>query len=680
MLKRILILAACFMLCSLPVQAEEAVIDLIDQAVYRIVLRTGEGDVPLGSGVLFIEPDILLTAEACCAEGEMVAIGRDGEHPVLAWEAAGRAGAALIQLAEDSAAQPLFLSSYDANALTCLFGVNSQGNVVIAPMYHLRQDVYCGQSALAISSGEGLLPGAVLADEKGQVVSLVVAQQAEGAGVYTGLDPDSLYAAIVNDDEGETFLPLTIAWEEGMLTVAWEGEARTDGLYLITISGEPNSYYTSFEADHTLRSLQLAVPPGENYYLQAQWVPEGGQAASPVWSAMTFFAVPEGEYTARSFRQSCYLAVLPAGKKAAGILPEADFVSADALADSKLDHYLQIICHYEADTEAQSPMTVTLTAPDEQFYYEEMSFIFSPEYALEDAFTVPVDELLDTCVRFSGGTLLPGDYTLSYSIAGLRAGTYAFTVQPAGDPAPDDGAAEETGAILRGITAEYRDGLFTLDWSAAQVPQDAKVTAYLLLDGNQYYTYYGMNDGETAVDFPAVPGVAGMVWAAWSMEGTGQPVFPQYQEEFVTLIPPEGTPYTLNGFTHLRGGLTLTDRADPESTAAFLPETALTREALLDDGLRLVFQTEDTYQVAEESAGHPLVFALFTPEGWIFTEQGAYTFTPDVAASDLWLRDLSSIVQSYVSFAGEDAWPAGEYTFGYYIDGQTAAEYTFTLE
>lgn len=680
MLKRILILAACFMLCSLPVQAEEAVIDLIDQAVYRIVLRTGEGDVPLGSGVLFIEPDILLTAEACCAEGEMVAIGRDGEHPVLAWEAAGRAGAALIQLAEDSAAQPLFLSSYDANALTCLFGVNSQGNVVIAPMYHLRQDVYCGQSALAISSGEGLLPGAVLADEKGQVVSLVVAQQAEGAGVYTGLDPDSLYAAIVNDDEGAPFLPLTVAWEEGMLTVAWEDEARTDGLYLITISGEPNSYYTSFEADHTLRSLQLAVPPGENYYLQAQWVPEGGQAASPVWSAMTFFAVPEGEYTARSFRQSCYLAVLPAGKKAAGILPEADFVSADALADSKLDHYLQIICHYEADTEAQSPMTVTLTAPDEQFYYEEMSFIFSPEYALEDAFTVPVDELLDTCVRFSGGTLLPGDYTLSYSIAGLRAGTYAFTVQPAGDPAPDDGAAEETGAILRGITAEYRNGLFTLDWSAAQVPQDAKVTAYLLLDGNQYYTYYGMNDGETAVDFPAVPGVAGMVWAAWSMEGTGQPVFPQYQEEFVTLIPPEGTPYTLNGFTHLRGGLTLTDRADPESTAAFLPETALTREALLDDGLRLVFQTEDTYQVAEESAGHPLVFALFTPEGWIFTEQGAYTFTPDVAASDLWLRDLSSIVQSYVSFAGEDAWPAGEYTFGYYIDGQTAAEYTFTLE
>ena len=287
MLKRILILAACFMLCSLPVHAEEAVIDLIDQAVYRIVLRTGEGDVPVGSGVLFIEPDILLTAEACCAEGEMVAIGRDGEHPVLAWEAAGRAGAALIQLAEDSAAQPLFLSSYDANALTCLFGANSQGNVVIAPMYHLRQDVYCGQSALAISSEEGLLPGAVLADEKGQVVSLVVAQQAEGAGVYTGLDPDSLYAAIVNDDEGAPFLPLTVVWEEGMLTVAWEDEARTDGLYLITISGEPNSYYTSFEADHTLRSLQLAVPPGENYYLQAQWVPEGGQAASPVWSAMT---------------------------------------------------------------------------------------------------------------------------------------------------------------------------------------------------------------------------------------------------------------------------------------------------------------------------------------------------------------------------------------------------------
>lgn len=679
MLKRILSLAVCLMLlCSLSALGEEPVYDLIDQAMYRIVLRGENGDVTLGSGALFIEQDILLTAASCCADGELVAIGRDGEHAVLAWELSGTAGAALIQLATPSSAQPLGLSNYDATALNFLFGTDSLGNMSRMPLYQLRYSAYHGQSAYALSSGEGLLPGAIWADEKGQVVSLVVAQQAEGVGTYTGLAPDCLYAAIINDGSEEAFLPLTVTCQDGLLTIAWEDEARTEGLYLVTISGEPNSYYTTFEAEYSQRSIQTAVPPGQTYYLQAQWARQAEEAVAPVWSAMTVFTVPQGEFTDYGFTQDCYLAAIPAGQEASAKLAEATLVSADTLTDSALDHYLQIINHYDVDREIEWHLTVCLTAPDGQFYFEELLYLFSPEYEQEDAFAVPVDELLETCARFSGGKLQPGSYTLSYAIAGRTAGEYAFTVEPAGTAIPAEAA--ETGAILLGIKAEYHDGLITVDWADAAIPEGATVTAYLLLDGNQYYTYYGMNPGETTVDFHAVPGVAGMVWVAWSMEGAGQPVFPQAQEEFVSINPPRGAAYTLNGFTHVRGGLTLTARADAESCTAFLPETPITREALLDDGMHLVFQTEDTYQVAAESGDHTLVFALFTPEGWVFAEPGIYSFLPEYAASDLWLRDLTDMVQSYASFAGESAWPAGTYTFGYYIDGQTAAEYTFTLE
>ena len=70
MRKRILsLIVAFFLLLPCMSAGAEDVDSLIDNALYRIVLRTAEGDVLLGSGVLFLNESVLLTAEGCCREG-----------------------------------------------------------------------------------------------------------------------------------------------------------------------------------------------------------------------------------------------------------------------------------------------------------------------------------------------------------------------------------------------------------------------------------------------------------------------------------------------------------------------------------------------------------------------------------------------------------------------------------
>ena len=679
MLKRALCLTLCLLLCFLPVRAEDTAYQMVHQALYRLVLRTPEGDIPLGSAVLFVEDDILLTALGCCAEGEMVAIGRDGEHNVLTWDASGRAGAALIQLAEPSDCVPLSLSRYDAPVMGMLLGTDAQGNTVGMPLRQLQTSVQRGQSALLFAAEEGLLPGAVLADELGQVVSIVVAQQAEGRGMYTGLDADALYAAIVGEEDAAAFLPLEAQWQSGTLTITWTDENdRTEGLYLMTISGESNSYYTSYEAEPTQRSLTLTVPPGQTYSFQVQWTPSAQEAVAPVWSAMTVFSVPAGEYTANDFSQTCCLLSLPEGQTPSADAQATTFFSVDTLSDPALQHVLQATARYSAPDQAELPMTLTLVAPDGQFYYDELRWQFQAGQDVEDPFTLPMDDLLETCARFSGGQLQPGAYTLSYAIGGLTAGEYAFTVQPAGTPDPH--AAPAASGLLHGVTALYHDGVITVDWDNAAVPQGATVSAYLRMGDNPYYTYYGITEGAQTVDFAVVPGLECMVWVGWSMTGAGQGPTPRTARECAVLTAEEKGAFTLNGFTHRSGGLTLTDDPNAARGTAFLPWQPITADALKQPGTRLIFQTEDTYRADVEPSEHTLVFALTTPEGWVFSARGVYSFLPEYAPSDLWLRDLSDLTESYAAFAGENAWPAGQYTFGYYIDGLTAAEYIFTLE
>lgn len=431
MFKRIplLMLTIVLLLCSLPVHAEGEAYDRIDHALYRIVRRTAEGDVTLGSGVLFLDQNVILTAESCCKEGNLFAVGSDGEHAVQAMEKAGKSGVVLLELATPSAAEPLMLTDYDTEILYGVFGADAYGNTGAVPLYQVLYGMYRGQDSLVLSAEEGLLPGALVADEKGNVVALTVAQQGEGLGMYAALDSDSLYNALIGSSGTEQFLPLQASWNDGFLNITWTDQVRTDGLYIITVSGDVNTYYTTFEVESTERGIQLAAPPGHTYYMQVQWSATAEDASAPVWSAMTAYTIPETALTLYGFTQECYLASAPAGQEVTDVLPEMSPVTAAALMEEGTARYLQVINCYDVDREIECPMAVELIAPDGQFFFSEHLYLFMPEYETNDCFVLPLDELLATCAEFSDDALPKGEYRVRYSVAGKIAGVYTFTVE-----------------------------------------------------------------------------------------------------------------------------------------------------------------------------------------------------------------------------------------------------------
>lgn len=429
-MKRILsALLMLLLLSSFPARGEGALYDLIENALYHIVLRTEAGDTALGTGVLFVQQDMLLSTEVCCREGELIAIGADGEHAIRSWETVGNAGAALLQLADDAAAEPLFLSDYNAQPVSYLFGRDEFGDICTEPIYQVLYSVYRDELAMVLSSQEGLLPGAVMVDDRGQVVCLVVAQQMEGAGMYTALEAETIYSAVMAAEEEKSGLPLEMIWEDGLLVIRWQDDApREGGLYLVSICAAQNSYYTTYSAAHTASHIRAALPPGQTYYAQVQWAESAARAAEPVWSALHVCTVPAEAFTAHGFTQSCYPASLPADTSVAAVLPENAWTAA-LLLDDRTDAYLQVLCSYDVAETIQYPLTASLTGPDGQFFFDEMVFTFNPAYESADAFAIPVDALFENCARFSGGTLLPGSYTLHYAIGGLLAGEYTFTLE-----------------------------------------------------------------------------------------------------------------------------------------------------------------------------------------------------------------------------------------------------------
>lgn len=430
MMKRILSLSLCLMLLGTVVShADSDPYTLLRDALYRIVLRTEAGDTTIGSGVLFMQDNVLLTAEGCCREGNLFAIGEDGEHAILLSTPAGSSGAALMELATPSSAAPLSLANYDQQTLPYIFGCNGEGASGAAPLYQVLYAIYRGQNALTLSGEEGVLPGAIIADETGNVVGLVVAQQMEGYGMYTALEPDSLYLALTGSTDASAFLPLEVSWDGGLLTISWTDEERENGMYLLTLSAGENNYYTTYEIPPEDHSIQLAVPPGHTYYMQAQWADAGSQGQELLWNAMTSYTVPKLTFSQYGFKQSCYLAAAPAGQEVTETLAEISPITAAVLTDEGNALYLQVFNTYDVSEEISLPMTVCLTAPDGQIYFEEMLYVFMPEAETNDTFAVPVDGLFASCRDFSGQGKLPvGDYVLCYTIDGKVAGEYVFSL------------------------------------------------------------------------------------------------------------------------------------------------------------------------------------------------------------------------------------------------------------
>lgn len=681
MLKRILMLLMTLLLLALPAGAED-LYDQIDAALYQIVLRTDAGDKLLGSGVLFVDASAILTAEGCCKEGALYAVGLDGEYAVESVTPVG-SGAALLTLASPASVPPLTLAPAEAQSLPFIFGTNADGERGTMPLYKARADMRDGLYSLLFASEEGLLPGAFLTDEQGRVTAVITNQQMEGLGSYAGLGADTLGLLLSTEEKADTgFLDCTFAWEDGELTISWTDKAHAEGVYVITLVTEENQYYTTYVADITERSLTITPPPGHTYAIQVERAASEAEALEPDWDVLRDYTLPLLPFPAYNMQAECTLLSVPAGSEDFDTENALTTFTTAALHDPQREIYLLVDCSYMIPTVHTADLTLELCAPDGQFFFDEQSITLDPADAAADSLLFSLDAVLDSCVEFSGGALQAGQHTLRFFLDGCVGGEYTFTV-PAENavesaPAPAEPAKE---GFVSGVAMTQEDGLVTLTWDADDIPQGAKLRAYCVYEGNPFYSYHDPAADATSAQFFAVPGRQAMAWVAWTLTGDFTPALPSPNKgQLVSIEALPEVPMTAHSFRNVRIGLAASaDPAAPTSTS-FLPQAPITREMLTDRATPLYFMTEDTYQVGATSGEHPLLIALQTPDGLCMMDLGYYIFDRALQSSDLWVKDISQLFADYEALSGSTSWPAGEYRILYCIDGQVAGDLLFTLE
>ena len=679
MLKRILMLLITLLLLALPASAED-LYDQIDAALYQIVLRTDAGDKLLGSGALFVDASAILTAEGCCKEGALYAVGLDGEYAVESVTPVG-SGAALLTLASPATAAPRLLAPAEAQSLPFIFGTNADGERGTMPLYKARVGMRDGLYSLLFASEEGLLPGAFLTDEQGRVTALITNQQMEGLGSYAGLGVDALGLLLSTEEKADTsFLDCTFAWEDGEVTVSWTDKAHTEGVYVVTLVTEENQYYTTYVADITERSLAVTPPPGHTYGIQVQRAASEAEALEPDWDVLRDYTLPLLPFPAYGMQAECAILSLPAGSETLDDDSTLTAFTAANLTDPARDIYLRADCSYTIPTLHTANLTLELIAPDGQFFFDEQIIDLDPADAAADSLYFSLNTVLDSCVEFSGGALQAGDHTLRFFLDGCIGGEYTFTVTEEGAAPAAAPAEPATEGFVSGLGTTRKNGLVTLTWDAASIPEGAKVRAYYLYDSNPYYIYLDPDAGANSVQVFTVPGHQAAAWVTWSTNGEFTLSRQPGADEFVLLDAAPEEPITAHSFRNVRIGLAAS--ADPKAPTStdFLPQAPITREMLTDRATPIYFMTEDTYQVGATSGDHPLLIVLEPPDGMCFVDLGYYIFDRSLQSSDLWVKDISKLFADYESFTGDTAWPAGEYRILYCIDEKVAGEIKFTLE
>lgn len=671
MKKCMLILAAVLLVCLLGVANAES-----PDALYRIVLRTEAGDVPLCTGIVFGTADTLLTAADCQREGECIAIGADGEHAVSSWEALDDIGAALLRLADSTSAAPVALTGNALSAVQLIHGATAQGVIVSAEFTIPQQGFYQGRENLVVSTMEGLLPGAAVLDEQGALVALTLCQQTEGKGLYTGLYVDHIAYAL--SGVGDAFIPMDVTWADGEVRLTWTDESRSTGHYSLCIVAEENEFYTAMRLDPASREVSLSLVPGHHYDFLLQWLADENQDIAFDWDSMQSFTLPEVHVSLPGFAQTGSLVITPQGKKLSGRLTSPEHYTLQALSSAQYSRYYQIIYTHEVTQETELPMTYWLTAPDGQFYAEDIVCTLSPKNAgKEQLFSLPIDDLLTECASFSGnGTLPLGEYSLSWCLGGRLAGSFTFTLEEGAEA--DIPAEEASDMLVENLHVTAEEGFIHVDWSDCAVPDGKTVITYLMYADNVYYSYTVTDFAEGETRFVGIPGERCLIWAV-AADHKDAFLAPKTPAQCVTLDIPAAQPISLYGLKNLRCAVTVSADPDAGENGEYLPVLPVTREALAR-GDSLFFQTEDTYTVAEEAGGHALNVVLTTPDGTRLMSPGEYSFMPEYAASDLWVMDITELADGYTSLLDGAAWPSGEYTVRYYIGGQTVATFAFTLE
>lgn len=436
-MRKLLALLMCLVLLPLlPAMAEESAA----VPLFRLV-ATDEGgqEVTLGSGLLFLSRDMLLTAAAADA---VKAYGPDGAAYGIV-EVTGFADGLNI-LVLDREAEGYYPStlSYLTGLDGYVVGVTRDGQPYLAPAVSGTRALYDGREAALVSATEPLLPGAMMIDAWGDVMGAAVASWGEGENRYVLLTGKELTASLMDARLPETpdgtawLMDAELSYADGLLTVDWSGceldGQDGDSVITVFVQGDTNPYYMYYIIPASEGQVRVDVAPGYSYNV---WVSHthGELDANLSWYNILPVDIPEAEQLVDyGFTDECWLAWSPVGEEPdmAERLPELQPITAETLSDSARALYLQVVNTYAVEEEIETSLTLMLETPEGYVFHTLNGYIFMPELQTEDVWSADVSGLFTSYLTYSErGVFAPGPYTLSYLIGGQWGGRVTFTLE-----------------------------------------------------------------------------------------------------------------------------------------------------------------------------------------------------------------------------------------------------------
>lgn len=469
----LLVLAMTLALTLLSASAETDV----PESLCRIVLRTEAGDTTLGTGVLYGTQKTLLTVRGCWAEGDLVAIGRDGEHPITYRGEIADSQLILLGLATACDAEPLTVTQGEYLADYNLYGATPAGDWAAMEVSFARMTIMDRRAEALLTAQEGLLPGAIMLGDDDGLACIVAGQYGEGVGTYVAMT-DVTLNALLNEEAApaQSAAPRVLAptptpaptavptpsptpvpaapaqpdgpqlvrgfrteVKDGLLTVDWSDAltvpATEETVFTVNTTIITNPYLT-FDKVSGATSTTFPAVPGT---IVLVWIVrsegETTETVEPTGAAdMQFVAVPEAEpfmlYGLKNLR--CGVTSGEAGLEGnpADFLPEAP-LTRETLSDPDATFYFQTEDTYQVTQEDDDhTLLVSLHMPDGSVYYYHSGYVFMPEMNEKDLWAADITALFEDYASFTpeAERWPAGEYTVLYTIDGGEVARFTFTL------------------------------------------------------------------------------------------------------------------------------------------------------------------------------------------------------------------------------------------------------------
>ena len=225
-----------------------------------------------------------------------------------------------------------------------------------------------------------------------------------------------------------------------------------------------------------------------------------------------------------------------------------------------------------------------------------------------------------------------------------------------------------------GLSVTLDKNKAVIDWTNMPIPEKAEgqeVWIVLVDTGNGYLTSYPAEGKEHSFTALLTPGRFYIVGPVVSSDRPGTT-----PESYVSVYVPKADKLTEYGFTPVVTAIAEAPEGGLKEGEAPVPVKEVT-EQLLRSG-RAYFYSHSTYEVTETIEGKSLLITLTDPYGNNYRYESGWIYAPEYMAEDIWYIPLSDMYLT--ASLDRDGYPAGEYMFAFYVDGQLADAFTFELK